>query len=172
MQHNIEQQNTKFCKCGSNIPSARQKLGYSVCVECSSEPAWSCSALTYHKTGNTIEIIKDPEVAYNINQMANRKSFGVMNGITGNWSRYRKPNTDAPKKSTIDRTGEIVSEKRVSITIPECKEDRFDTIGPKAIAMDINDALDYVREQYKDGWLTQDSFVRLCIIIKHQSANP
>jgi len=157
----------KNCKCGLNIPAARKKLGYTVCVKCSSEPAWSCSALTYHKTGNTIEIIKDPEVAYNINQMANRKSFGVMNGITGNYSRYIKPNEDRPKKSTIDRTGEIISETRVNVSIPECKEDRFDIIGPRVIDMDMNDALDYVREKYKDGWLSQDSFVRLCIIIKN-----
>ena len=156
------------CKCGSNIPVARIKLGYSVCVKCSNEPAWSCSSLTYHKTGNTIEIIKDPEVAHNINQMANRKSFGVMNGITGNWSRYRKPNeVTSIKKTTIDRTGEIVNEKRIRVTIPECKEDRFDVIGRKAIAMEKDDALDYTRNEYKNGWLSQDSFIRLCAIIRN-----
>jgi hypothetical protein len=157
----------KNCKCGSSIPAPRQKLGYTVCVNCSSEPAWSCSALTYHKTGNTIEIIKDPEVAYNINQMANRKSFGVMNGITGNYSRYRKPNEDPPKKiNTIDRTGDVFN-KKIKVSIPICKEDRFNIIGPKAIAMDLTDALKYVRKKYKNGWLSQDSFVRLCHILKN-----
>ena len=155
------------CKCGQHIPTKRLEMGYSVCVDCSSEPAWSCSALTYHKTGNTIEIIKDPEVAYNINQMASRKSFGVMKGITGSWSRYRKPVEGHKPPPKVDRTGEIVGEKKINSYIPELKEDRFDQIGQQAMEMDLNEALEYVRDQYKQGWLSPSSLKKLSGILKY-----
>jgi hypothetical protein len=154
------------CKCGQHIPSKRLELGYSVCVECSSEPAWSCSALTYHKTGNTIEIIKDPELAYNINQMASRKSFGVMKGITGSWTRYRKPTEGHTKPQKVDLTGQIISEKRVSSYVPRLREDRFDAIGHRAMELPLQEALDYVREQFRLGWLSQESFKKLVGILK------
>ena len=49
-----------ICKtCNESYPQQRKDMGYTVCVGCSTEPSWSCSALTFHKTGNSIEIIKD-----------------------------------------------------------------------------------------------------------------
>ena len=42
------------------MPQKRVELGYSICVECSTEKRFGAVPVTNHKTGNTIEVIKDP----------------------------------------------------------------------------------------------------------------
>ena len=70
-------------KCQSQYPQARADLGYSICLDCSTEEKWSAVPVTYHKTGNTIEVVKDPDDAATITAMMSRKGFGVMNGLKG-----------------------------------------------------------------------------------------
>ena len=65
-----------ICKCGNIIPKEREKFGYRLCVECSTENKWSGNLMVFHKTGNSYEIIKDPEVAAKIASMASRNGFG------------------------------------------------------------------------------------------------
>jgi len=162
------------CKCGQHIPSQRLEMGYSVCVECSTEPGWSCSALTYHKTGNTIQIIKDPELAYNINQMASRKSFGVMSGITGRYSRYRPDTTSTPtKKKWIDKTGEVYSTNKKTLGTLSGKTVDFESQGAYAVSLLDSEGLDasvtWVKQEYRDLRLSQSDFVRLIQMLKAMS---
>ena len=65
------------------MPQKRVELGYSICVECSTEKRCGAVPVTNHKTGNTIEVIKDPDQAARINAMMQRKGFGIMAGIAG-----------------------------------------------------------------------------------------
>ena len=160
------------CKtCGEHYPQERRDMGYTVCVSCSTEPGWSCSALTFHKTGNSIEIIKDPEVAYNINQMASRKNFGVMSGITGNYKRYRDDSDTKPKRTeVVDQTGMVTFGKVHSVKALDGQTVDFDQQGSEAmqIADDngLSAAIDWLKDEYKKLRLAQQDFVKLVQILK------
>ena len=84
-----------FCKCGSELPELRTRLGYKSCVTCSTEARWTVVPVNYHKTGNTAEVIKDPAVAADFLFMSSRKGFGVMRGLTAN---RRQPQERTPRK--------------------------------------------------------------------------
>ena len=70
----------KCTKCGVAVPDGRIKLGYKVCVNCSTVERVACAPLTHHKTGNTIQIVSK-EVADKVNKLASRKGYGVMTGM-------------------------------------------------------------------------------------------
>jgi hypothetical protein len=65
-----------ICKCGNEIPKKRVELGYNSCVECSTEKKASGHLVVHHKTGNEIQVIKDPETAAKMASMSNRNGFG------------------------------------------------------------------------------------------------
>ena len=78
-----------YCKkCGNEMPDKRKELGYNNCTNCSTEPRCSGVPIIHHKTGNEIQIIKDPEVAADFMTKSSRKGFGTLKGLTGN---SRKP---------------------------------------------------------------------------------
>ena len=95
------------CSCGVEIHSKRSELGYKKCLECSTEKKWGVIPITYHKTGNTIEIVKDPDLANTINAMSKRTGFGVMKGLTSSYKHTINKESPAPKqlpeKILIDR---------------------------------------------------------------------
>ena len=65
------------CKCNEIIPQARVNLGYKTCVACSTTQPYGCIALTYHKTGNTIQIMPK-EQARRIRKLTERRGYGTM----------------------------------------------------------------------------------------------
>lgn len=73
-----------ICKtCNTTYPSERANMGYRICVACSTEERWSAIPVTYHKTGNTIEVVKDLDDAIAITSMMTRSGFGLMRGMKG-----------------------------------------------------------------------------------------
>ena len=72
------------CKCKEKIDDRRLKAlpQTKVCVNCSTTEAVGCVDITYHKTGNTIQIM-DKESADKINKLAKRSGFGIMAGMKG-----------------------------------------------------------------------------------------
>ena len=96
------------CKCGIEIPKRRIDLGYKVCVDCSTESRWSVVQVNYHKTGNTTEVIKDPEVAADFMFMSSRKGFGVMRGLTSSRKKTQIPKDPKPEKK-IDESPKVIS---------------------------------------------------------------
>ena len=64
------------CKCGNIIPPQRVALGYTECVDCSSTEAYGCVAITYHKTGNTIQIMPKAQAA-RIRKLTARRGYGT-----------------------------------------------------------------------------------------------
>jgi len=146
-------------------------MGYKVCVKCSTEPGWSCSALTHHKTGNTIEIIKDPEVAHNINAMAQRKSFGVMSGITGRYPKYHKE-SNAPKRKPKfeDQTGLIIERRKESLGVLNGITKDFNKTGKLAIdileSKGLNAAKEYILNKYHNLDLSSKDFTQLIAMVK------
>lgn len=69
------------CKCGKIIPKERTKLGYNVCVNCSTEQKYGFIHVFEGKTANTIQVIKDPNVAIELQWRQTRQTFGVANGM-------------------------------------------------------------------------------------------
>jgi len=158
-------------KCNESYPQKRLDMGYKVCVNCSTEEGWSCSALTFHKTGNSIEIIKDPETAYNINQMASRKNFGVMSGITGNYRRYQKDSDVKPRSVAYEnQTGEIYNGKVHAVRGLKGQTVDFEKQGSEAMIVaesnGLNAAVSWLKNEYKELRLAQQDFVKLVQILK------
>ena len=69
-------------KCKSNIPQVRVDLGYRECVDCSSVEQVGCVDITYHKTGNTIQVM-DKQTAAKVNKLSQRAGYGIMRGLRG-----------------------------------------------------------------------------------------
>ena len=68
------------CKCcESVIPQGRVDLGYKVCVNCSTTEQYGCVPLTYHKTGNSIQIMSRSDAA-RVAKMTRRRGYGTMLG--------------------------------------------------------------------------------------------
>ena len=65
------------CKCNSIIPQGRVNLGYKTCVNCSTTERYGCIPITYHKTGNTIQIMSQSDAAH-IARATRRRGYGTM----------------------------------------------------------------------------------------------
>ena len=66
------------CKCNKNIiPEGRWRLGFKVCVECSTVEAYGCAPVINHKTGNTIQIMSQKDAA-RIAKLTRRRGYGTM----------------------------------------------------------------------------------------------
>ena len=65
------------CKCNKIIPKLRVKLGYRVCVGCSTTEAYGCAPLINHKTGNSIQIMSSSD-AKRIAKLTRRRGYGTM----------------------------------------------------------------------------------------------
>ena len=64
-------------KCNTIIPEGRVKLGYTVCVQCSTVEQYGCAPITYHKTGNSIQIMSSKDAA-RVAKLTRRKGYGTM----------------------------------------------------------------------------------------------
>ena len=93
-------------KCKSVIPAARLAAipTTTTCVSCSDVDAVACVDITYHKTGNTIQIT-DKETARRINKLAARSGYGIMRGLRGG-----KSSTDKTTLSTTPRNARPIRE--------------------------------------------------------------
>ena len=69
----------KCIKCNNIIPQGRLNLGYKICVNCSTTEQYGCIPITYHKTGNTIQIMSQSDAAH-IARATRRRGYGTMLG--------------------------------------------------------------------------------------------
>jgi hypothetical protein len=65
------------CKCNSIIPEGRLRLGFKVCVNCSTVERYGCAPLINHKTGNSIQIMSRSD-ADRIAKLTRRRGYGTM----------------------------------------------------------------------------------------------
>ena len=65
------------CKCTKIIPEGRLRLGFRVCVDCSTVSKYGCAPVINHKTGNTIQIMSS-EDAEKIYKLTRRRGYGTM----------------------------------------------------------------------------------------------
>ena len=69
----------KCNKCENIIPEPRVKLGYKVCVDCSTTERYGCAPLINHKTGNSIQIMSSSDAA-RMAKLTQRRGYGTMLG--------------------------------------------------------------------------------------------
>ena len=129
----------KCIKCKDKIDARRLKAlpQTKVCVNCSTTEAVSCVDITYHKTGNTIQIM-DKESADKINKMAKRSGFGIMAGMKGS------SGGGSSKLSSLGKTSANVFRMAT-------EEDYQRALKGLELFIDTEDrekCLKYVKEQY------------------------
>lgn len=89
----------KYCNtCHTEMNPKRWDLGYRVCLGCSKEPRWSGVPIINHKTGNEIQIVKDPEVAAEFMAKSARTGFGTLKGMS---SSYKSPSAVPDKPAVL-----------------------------------------------------------------------
>ena len=65
------------CKCNKIIPNGRLRLGFKVCVDCSTVSRYGCAPVITHKTGNTIQIMSSEDAA-KVAKLTRRRGYGTM----------------------------------------------------------------------------------------------
>ena len=75
-------------KCNHNIPQARLDLGYTICVECSTEEKLGCIDTINHKTGNTVQVMSR-EDADKASKLTKRAGFGILRSMSGGSSQRK-----------------------------------------------------------------------------------
>lgn len=158
-----------ICKCGSNIPEVRVKLGYKTCVDCSDESKWSASPITVHKTGNTIEVIKDPDLAFTINAMAERRNYGVMKGVTGSYKR-KNVKKERVKKRKQEKETEFTKEikrKKVDPSLYQFKTVLYETTKLTDSGVSKEDIDKFLSEQIQKFRISPDHKKQIIQIIEY-----
>ena len=88
-------------KCTHNIPKQRLALGYTTCVECSTEEKLGCIDTINHKTGNTIQVMSRSD-ADQASKLTKRAGFGTLRAITkGSSQRKTKYQYDRCSTSQV-----------------------------------------------------------------------
>lgn len=151
------------CKCGSEIPEARAKLGYQVCVECSTEEKVGCIDVVYHKTGNTIEIT-DKETAEKIRKLSRRNSKGIMVGM-------RPSQKSMSYQPSAKVNGQRLLERAVRPDPEQLEKDG-------AVAVELMErqgmqaALQYLAKRVSDLWITPVQMGRIRAVLEAIAPRP
>jgi|688.fasta_scaffold173900_5 hypothetical protein len=153
-----------ICKCGNKIPEKRASLGYKNCVDCSTEEKWSAIPVIYHKTGNTVQVIKDPEVAKEMMALSRRTGFGTMRGM----KPQQKSQTYSPKnvKNTQSLLGRVVQPDPA----------RFERAGKEALEIfeyeGKEKAMKWLEKKAADMYITGAEMFRIKKILEAMLEKP
>jgi hypothetical protein len=158
-----------ICKCGKEIPERRVKLGYKTCVQYSNEPKWSANPLTFHKTGNTIEVIKDPELAAEINYMAQRRNYGVMKGVTGSYKRNKPVTPRKPKQKKLSDYSKLLKREPVDPSRYKFHEVLNEAAKLYDQGKTMDDLSTYLSEQIQKLRISPDQKKQILTLIEYVS---
>ena len=84
----------KCSRCNTDVPQGRIDMGYTICVECSTEEKVSCHTIYPHKTGGYIQVVSK-EDSENLNRLDRRGTGGVKS------AKYYKPFVVEEKKEQV-----------------------------------------------------------------------
>ena len=78
--------------CFGPIPEGRLKVlpSTTTCVTCSTESKWSGVHVIHHKTGNEVEVIKNPQTAAEFHKLSTRAGFGTTRGLKPGFSKGQR----------------------------------------------------------------------------------
>ena len=92
--------------CGNNVPKGRSEMGYTICVDCSTEEKVSCHTIYPHKTGGYIQVVSK-EQSENLNRLDRRGYSGIK--TAKNYKSVIKK-----KSEDSDKTAEVVRNRTSS----------------------------------------------------------
>jgi hypothetical protein len=92
--------------CGNNVPKGRSELGYTICVNCSTEEKVACHTIYPHKTGGYIQVVSK-EQSENLNRLDRRGYSGVKKAK--NYKSIIKK-----KSEDLDKTAKVVRNRTSS----------------------------------------------------------
>ena len=92
--------------CGNNVPEGRSEMGYTICVDCSTEEKVSCHTIYPHKTGGYIQVVSK-EQSENLNRLDRRGYSGIK--TAKNYKSVIKK-----KSEDSDKTAEVVRNRTSS----------------------------------------------------------
>lgn len=144
------------CKCGKEIPKKRVELGFSYCVDCSTEEQKEALDIVFHKTGNTIEVV-DKDSAKAIKKLSKRNGFGIMAGM-----KQSKSNTYNPKNVKHGCSTSFIG-----------SEESFEKVGKEMIEqlefLDRSFALKVIDKAKQDIRINNKQYNRLLKILNELS---
>ena len=92
--------------CSNSIPKGRSDMGYTICVDCSTEEKVSCHTIYPHKTGGYIQVVSK-EQSENLNRLDRRGYSGIK--TAKNYKSVIKK-----KSKDSDKTAEVVRNRTSS----------------------------------------------------------
>lgn len=145
----------KFCiSCRNPIPKGRLSIMplTITCVNCSEEKQWSAIHVIHHKTGNEIQIVKDPVAAAEFRKLSARVGFGTLRGL--------KPGVSGGTKRR--------HAKSIATCIVASKE-TFEQVGKKAMdyyeMIGIEKAIAYLESQEQERVLSVTQYIKIKTIL-------
>ena len=153
----------KHCKhCNNIIPLKRIELlpDTDTCVACSTVDKCSAVPVIHHKTGNEIQIVKDPEVAAEFHRLASRVGYGTLRGLK------------AGKSGGTDYKINITKRK---IFIAHADEATFNKLGEKVMStydlLGKDKALKIIQDAVTSRLISSSQGAKLTKIIQAVSNN-
>lgn len=160
----------RLCKsCNNEIPNARIKLLPNVqyCVNCSNEDKVSAVPVIHHKTGNEIQIVRDPEVAAEFHRLASRVGFGTLRGLKAGKSGGTTAKIVATKSKSNVKTFVAKADPATYNKLGEKVMNTLDLLGKDKAMRIIDDAVQSrLISDFQGG-----SLRKLVNAITQQSAN-
>ena len=94
-------------ECNTKIPNERYQMGYTTCINCSTEEKVSCHTIYPHKTGAFIQVVSK-EQSENLNRLDRRGYSGVKKAR--NYKSIIKQ-----KSEDLDKTAKVVRNRFSSV---------------------------------------------------------
>ena len=148
-------------KCGNNIPKKRVEMGYSTCVDCSTESKWSGHLVVFHKTGNTYDIIKDPETAAIMASMSNRNGFGSKRKTVAKEGKNSVKKITPAENKNIDPS--VI--KRIPPDPSKWEDEAYTLAILDKLTESANEALQLLNKVFAEGKISPIARKRLLVII-------
>ena len=96
----------KCSMCSEDFPKARYDMGYTICVDCSTEEKVSCHTIYPHKTGGYIQVVSK-EQSENLNRLDRR-------GVGGVKTAKHYKTIVKEKSEDLDKTAKVVRNRTSS----------------------------------------------------------
>jgi len=161
MINGIQPKGLKCSRCDDVMPNGRLEMGYTICVNCSTEEKVSCHTIYPHKTGGYIQVVSK-EQSENLNRLDRR-------GYRGS-SAYRmpkdvnkkvtKPTPTKKRPNTVDNIKLLSSEKLMKNVL-----DYYDEWGYKP-------TLRYIRKLNSNGDIALSQRIRVSDMITEMYLTP
>ena len=99
--------------CSKDMPKGRSEMGYTICVDCSTEEKVSCHTIYPHKTGGYIQVVSK-EQSENLNRL-DRRGYSGMKKAKNYKSIIKKKSEDLDKTAKVVRNRTSSSDSIVHI---------------------------------------------------------